>query len=194
MINSGSFANLLSLKCLTNPFRKNYLKPGDECLIPALGWSTSFWPVVQCQLTPKFVDVNIDNFTMDLDVIKKNYTKKTKAIMLVNVLGNTSDLDKIKKFAKKKKLFLIVDNCESLGSKYKNKYLGTFGELGTFSFYPSHQISAGEGVMILTNSLSDCNILKSLRSHGMDRDFNIKNKKKGILIKKISINEIINAK
>ena len=103
MVNSGSSANLLAFFALTNPLKKNKLKPGDECLIPALCWSTSHWPIVQSGLVPKFIDVDLKTFSPNLDIIKKNVTKKTKAIMLINVLGNCSEIDKIKQFAKKKK-------------------------------------------------------------------------------------------
>ena len=178
MVNSGSSANLLALFCATNPAKKNFLKRNVECLVPSVCWSTTLWPVIQAGLKPKMVDVNIDNFCMDLDIIKKNITTKTKAIILVNVLGNCSEIDKIRKFTNKKKIVLIEDNCESLGSRYKNKYLGTYGDFGSFSFYFSHQITAGEGGMIVCKSKEDYNILKSLRAHGWDRDINKKNSKK----------------
>ncbi len=177
MVNSGSSANLLALFCLINPYKKNRLKKGDECIIPALCWSTSLWPIIQAGLSPVFADVNLGTFTLDLETIKKNITKKTKAIMILNVLGNCSEMDKIKNFCSKKKIYLIEDSCEALGSKYKNKYLGTFGNFGTFSFYYSHQITSGEGGMIVCDSKQDFNILKSLRAHGWDREINQKNMK-----------------
>ena len=102
MVNSGSSANLLAFFTLTNPIKKNKLKLGDECLIPALCWSTSLWPIIQSGLKPKFIDVDLKTFSPNLETIKKNITKKTKAIMLINVLGNCSQIDKIKSFAKKK--------------------------------------------------------------------------------------------
>ncbi len=175
MVNSGSSANLLALFCLINPFKKNKLKKGDECIVPALCWSTSLWPIVQAGLRPVFADVNLETFTLDLKSIKKNITKKTKAVMILNVLGNCSEMEKIKKLCSKKKIFLIEDSCEALGSKYKNKYLGTYGDFGTYSFYYSHQITSGEGGMIVCNSKNDFNILKSLRAHGWDREINKKN-------------------
>tara|TARA_B100000965_G_C19579020_1_gene752655 strand:- start:861 stop:2084 length:1224 start_codon:yes stop_codon:yes gene_type:complete len=175
MVNSGSSANLLSLFCVTNPLKNNYLKRGDECLVPALCWSTSLWPVIQSGLKPVLIDVNRENFCIDLETIKRNINKKTKAIVIVNVLGNCSEIDKIKKFANKKKIFLIEDNCESLGSIYKKKYLGTYGDFSSFSFYFSHQVTSGEGGMIVCKSKKDYNILKALRAHGWDRDFNKKN-------------------
>ena len=178
MVNSGSSANLLALFCATNPLRKNHLKRGDECLVPAVCWSTTLWPIIQVGLIPKILDVNIKNFSLDFNTIKKNTTKKTKAIMIVNVLGNCAELDKIKKFADKKKIILIEDNCESLGSIYKKKHLGTYGDFSSFSFYFSHQITAGEGGMIACKSENDLKILKSLRAHGWDREINKKNKNK----------------
>ena len=170
MVNSGSSANLLSLFCLINPFKKKRLKKGDECLVPALCWSTSLWPVIQAGLKPVFVDVNLDTFTADFNIIKKNITKKTKAVMILNVLGNCSEMEKIKRYLNKKKIYLIEDNCEALGSKYKKKFLGTYGDFGTYSFYYSHQITSGEGGMVVCNSKEDYNILKSLRAHGWDRE------------------------
>jgi len=170
MVNSGSSANLLALFALINPKKKNRLKTGDECLVPAVCWATSLWPIIQAGLTPKLIDVDINTFSINLDLIKKNITKKTKAIMMINVLGNCSEVDEIQKFAKKKNLYLIEDNCESLGSKYKKKFLGTYGDFSSFSFYYSHQITAGEGGMIACKKKEDYNLLKTLRAHGWDRD------------------------
>ena len=175
MVNSGSSANLLSFFALINPKKKNRLKIGDECLVPAICWSTSLWPVIQAGLKPRLIDVDINTFSINLETIKKNYTKKTKAILLINVLGNSSNIYEIRKFALKKKIYLIEDNCESLGSKYKNHYLGSFGDFSTFSFYYSHQITSGEGGMVACKKKSDFLLLKSLRAHGWDRDI-IKNK------------------
>jgi len=174
MVNSGSSANLLAFFALTNPLKKNKLKVGDECLIPALCWSTSLWPIVQSGLVPKFIDVDLKTFSPNLDIIKKNFTKKTKAIMLINVLGNCSEIDKIRQFARKKKIYLVEDNCESLGSIYKGKNLGTFGDFSSFSFYYSHQLTSGEGGMIVCNNKFDYRILQSLRAHGWDREISKK--------------------
>ncbi len=170
MVNSGSSANLLSLFALVNPKKKNKLKEGDECLVPSICWSTSLWPVIQSGLKPKLIDVDLNSFSLNLEIIKKNVTKKTKAIVMINVLGNTSNIDEIKKFAKKKNIYLIEDNCESLGSKYKNKFLGTFGDFSSFSFYYSHQITSGEGGMVACTNKADYLLLKTLRAHGWDRD------------------------
>ena len=169
MVNSGSSANLLAIQCLINPYRKNKLKPGDKVLIPSLCWSTSLWPIIQSGLKPVFVDIDIKTLNIDLNDLKKKITKKTKALMLVHVLGNSTNMTELTKILKRKKIFLIEDTCESLGAKYKNKYLGTYGHFSTFSFYSSHQISSGEGGAIACQSKDDYEIIKSLRSHGWSR-------------------------
>lgn len=169
MVNSGSSANLLALQCLINPYRANRLKKGDEIIIPTLCWSTSLWPIIQSNLTPVFVDIDKETLNIDTKKIEKKITKRTKAILLVHVLGNSCNMDHIMQLKKKYNLILIEDTCESIGSKYRGKYLGTFGEFSSFSFYTSHQISAGEGGMICCKNKTDYNILKSLRSHGWSR-------------------------
>ena len=176
MVNSGSSANLLAAFAACNPLRKNRFKPGDEALIPALCWSTSLWPLVQSGLKPVFVDIDKDTLNVNPDLLIKKINKKTKVIMLVHVLGNSTNVEKIKKIAQRKKIILIEDTCEALGSKFKKKYLGTFGDFGTFSFYYSHQITSGEGGMIVCNNKDDYNLLYSMRSHGWSR--NLKNQKK----------------
>ena len=169
MVNSGSSANLLALQCLINPYRKKRLISGDQVLIPSVCWSTSLWPIVQSGLQPIFVDIDPNTLNIDLNDLKKKITKKTKALMLVHVLGNSTNMDELIKILKKKNIILIEDTCESLGSKFKQRYLGTFGDFSTFSFYSSHQISSGEGGMIACKSKEDYEILKALRSHGWSR-------------------------
>ena len=176
MVNSGSSANLLALQCLINPYRKKRLKSGDSVLIPSVCWSTSLWPIIQSGLKPVFVDVDVKTLNINLDDLSKKINKQTKALMLVHVLGNSTNMDKLMNILKKNKIILIEDTCESLGSKFKSKYLGTFGEFSSFSFYSSHQISSGEGGMISCKNLDDYEIIKSLRSHGWSRD--LKNVKK----------------
>ena len=166
MVNSGSSANLLAVYAAGNLLRKKRLKPGDEVLIPILCWPTSLWPLVQFGLKPIFVDIDKTNLSISDKEIEKKITKKTKAIMLINALGNCADLFKIKKIAKKKNIIIFEDNCESLGSKFKNKNLGTFGDFSTFSFFYSHQITSGEGGMVTCNNKEDYEILFALRSHG----------------------------
>jgi CDP-4-dehydro-6-deoxyglucose reductase, E1 len=175
MVNSGSSANLLATFALINPLKKDKLKKGDECLISSLCWSTSLWPIVQAGLTPKFVDIDPQTLNISIPDLKKKISKKTKAIMGVHVLGNSTNMDELMHIIKINKLYLIEDTCESLGSKFDKKYLGNFGDFGTFSFYYSHQITAGEGGMIICNDKNNYEIIHSLRAHGWDRG--LRNKK-----------------
>ena len=186
MVNSGSSANLLALQCLINPYRKKRLQKGDEVLIPALCWSTSLWPIIQSGLKPKFVDVDVDTLNININDLRRKITKKTKALMLVHVLGNCADMGEIISIKNKNNLILIEDTCESLGTKYRNKYLGTFGEFSTFSFYASHQISSGEGGMICCKNKEDSEIITALRSHGWSRGLK---KEKKIAKKNINIDK-----
>ena len=169
MVNSGSSANLLAMFALVNPLSRYKIKKGDECLIPALCWSTSLWPIVQAGLKPKFVDVDPKNLNISIKDLKKKISKKTKILMNVHILGNCSEMREISKICKKNNITIVEDTCESLGSKYKKNFLGTFGDFGTFSFYYSHQITSGEGGMIVCNDTKNYKILHSLRSHGWDR-------------------------
>ena len=172
MVNSGSSANLLASFALVNPKKNNFLKKGDEFLIQALCWSTSLWPLVQAGLKPKFVDVDKNTFNIDDRIFEKSISRNTKAAMIVHILGNSSNITKISGALKKRGIFLIEDTCESLGTKYNSKYLGTFGDFGTYSFYYSHQITSGEGGMIVCNNRKDFEIINSLRAHGWDRGIN----------------------
>ncbi len=169
MVNSGSSANLLMVAAACNPMRKNRLNPGDEVLIPAVCWSTSLWPLVQYGLKPIFVDIDVDTLNMSIKDLKSKLSKKTKAIMCVHLLGLSSNMDEIVKISKKKNLIIFEDTCESLGSKYKHKKLGNYGNFGAYSFYYSHQITSGEGGMIVCKNSFDYNLLKCLRSHGWSR-------------------------
>ena len=170
MVNSGSSANFLAFQCLINPYRKKRLKKGDEVLIPSICWPTSFWPIIQSGLKPIFVDVDRENFNIDLEDLEKKISKKTKALMLIHVLGNSTNMEKLVKILKKRRIILIEDTCESIGAKYKKKFLGTFGSFSTFSFYYSHQISSIEGGMICCKNKQDEGIIKALRSHGWSKD------------------------
>jgi CDP-6-deoxy-D-xylo-4-hexulose-3-dehydrase len=166
MVNSGSSANLLAIFAAGNPLRKKRFKIGDEVLIPVLCWPTSLWPLIQFGLKPVFVDVDLETLNVNMDDLISKITSRTKAIMLINIHGNSSDIFKIKKIAKKKNIILIEDNCEALGSKLKNKYLGTFGDFSTFSFFYSHQITSGEGGMVVCHNDEDYEILFLFLSHG----------------------------
>lgn len=169
MVNSGSSANLLIFQCLINPLVKK-LKPNDEVLIPAICWSTSLWPIIQSGLKVKFVDIDLNTLNIDIDHLRKNITKKTKALMLVHALGNCANMTELVKLCKKKKIILIEDTCEALGSTFNKKPLGTFGDFSSFSFYYSHHITSGEGGMICAKDKKHFEILKSLRSHGWSRE------------------------
>jgi len=174
MVNSGSSANLLIFQCLINP-KVNKLKKDDEVLIPAICWSTSLWPIIQSGLKVKFVDIDPKTLNLDLDDFEKKITKKTKALMLVHAMGNCADMEKIVRICKKKKIILIEDACEALGSKYKGKQLGTFGDFSSYSFFYSHHITSGEGGMVCSKSKKDADVIRTLRSHGWHRA--ISNKK-----------------
>tara|TARA_B100001121_G_scaffold155790_1_gene136184 strand:- start:240 stop:1001 length:762 start_codon:yes stop_codon:yes gene_type:complete len=176
MVNSGSSANLLSAFALINPKKKGRLKPGDKFIVPAICWSTSLWPLVQCGLRPEFIDVNIENYCLDEMLLKKK--SNARAIMNIHILGNSPNMDKLINFVKSKKMYLIEDTCEALGSKFKNKFLGTFGDFGTYSFYYSHQITSGEGGMIVCKNKEDYELIHTLRSHGWDRGLSSNKKKK----------------
>ena len=180
MVNSGSSANLLATFASCNPLRKNKFKRGDHALIPALCWSTSLWPLVQSGLKIKFVDIDAKTLNINADYLISKITKNTKVIMLINVLGISTDVKKIVNYAKKKKIIVIEDNCEALGAKLDQKYLGTMGDFGTYSFFYSHQITSGEGGMVVCNNKQDYEILHALRSHGWSRGRKIyqKNAKK----------------
>lgn len=179
MVNSGSSANLLAVFAACNPLRKNRFIPGDEAIIPAVLWSTSLWPLVQAGLKPVFVDIDPSTLNADIKLLISKITPRTKLIMAIHVLGNSTDIETLRKICVKKKIILIEDTCESLGSKFKNKNLGTFGDFGTYSFYYSHQITSGEGGMVTCNTLDDYKILYSLRAHGWARGINaLKSKKK----------------
>ena len=174
MVNSGSSANLLSFASLIYSKKYNF-KKNDEIIVPALSWSTSYSPIHQMGFKMKIVDIDQETLNYDLDQLKKAVTKNTKAILVVNVLGNPNNFRAINKIIKNKKIVIIEDNCESLGSQFGNKFLGTFGELGTFSFFYSHHISTIEGGMIVTNNRELYHIILSLRAHGWTRDLPNKN-------------------
>lgn len=174
MVNSGSSANLLAAFAMINPKKKNKLKEGDQFLIPSLCWPTSLWPFVQAGLKPKFIDIDLDTFCIK-ENLSKSDLKSIKAIINIHILGNSTNMKKLKNIVQENNLILVEDTCESLGSKFQNKYLGTFGDFGTFSFYYSHQITSGEGGMVICKNKEDYNIMTTLRAHGWDREFNKKN-------------------
>ena len=176
MVNSGSSANLLMIAALFyTKDKKKKLKRGDEVIVPAIGWSTTYSPLQQYGLKLKFVDVDLETLNFDIHQLTQAINKKTRLILAVNVCGNSNEFNKILKLIKSKKIILIEDNCESLGSEYKNKKTGTFGLMSSSSFYYSHHISTVEGGMISTDNKELYQIILSLRSHGWIRDLPKKN-------------------
>ena len=171
MVNSGSSANLLALSILTNPLLGNKrIKNNEEIITPAVTWPTTVYPISNVGAIPKFVDVTLDDFTINVNEIEKAITKKTCGIMLVHLIGNPCDMQKIKKIAKKHDLWLIEDACEAHGAKFHKKHVGSFGDLSTFSFFASHHITTMEGGMVVTNNKTLYELGKSLRSFGWIRD------------------------
>jgi CDP-6-deoxy-D-xylo-4-hexulose-3-dehydrase len=174
MVNSGSSANLILLAGLRYRER-SVLQPGDEVIVPAVSWSTTYYPVNQVGGILSFVDIDPNSLNIDLKKVEQAITKKTKAILAVNLLGNPSDLVNLKLLADSHNLILIEDNCESLGASIGGKQCGTFGIGGTFSSFFSHHISTMEGGMILTDDQNLYEAMKSLRAHGWTRDLPEKN-------------------
>ena len=169
MVNSGSSANLLMIASLF--YSKEYdLKEGDEVIVPAVSWSTTYYPVHQYGLKLVFVDVDRDTLNISPEEIKKAIIPKTKVIFAVNLLGNPCEFDEIIRICKKNNIILIEDNCESLGAKYQEKFTGTCGIMGSFSFFFSHHLQTMEGGMILTNDKNLYELCVSLRAHGWIRD------------------------
>ena len=173
LVNSGSSANLLAFMALTSDKLKDKkIKRGDEVITVAAGFPTTVTPILQYGAIPVFVDITIPEYNVDVNLLDKALSIKTKAVMLAHTLGNPFDIEKVKKFCDENKLWLIEDNCDSLGSKYNYrnewKYTGTFGHIGTSSFYPPHHMTMGEGGAVYTNDPELSRIILSLRDWGRD--------------------------
>lgn len=169
LTNSGSSANLLAISALTSPkLGERRLKPRDEVITTACGFPTTLNPIIQNNLTPVFIDIDLGTYNIRVDKIEKAISKKTKAIFVAHTLGNPVNLDKILKVVRKHNLWFIEDNCDAIGSKYKGKYTGTFGDISTYSFYPAHQITMGEGGAVVTNNSLLKRIIASFRDWGRD--------------------------
>ncbi len=167
--NSGSSANLLALSALTSPkLLERQLKPGDEVITVAAGFPTTVNPIIQNNLVPVFVDVEIPTYNIRAEQLVDALSPKTRAIMLAHTLGNPFNLDLVTAFSKKHNLWLIEDCCDALGSEYKGKKVGTFGDIGTLSFYPAHHITMGEGGAVFTNSSELRVLIESYRDWGRD--------------------------
>ena len=169
LVNSGSSANLLALSALTSvKLGEKRLKPGDEVITVAAGFPSTINPIVQNNLVPVFVDIDLGTYNVSIEKIKQAITPKTRAIMLAHTLGNPVDLNAIVKLCKEHSLWLVEDNCDALGSMYDGKRTGAFGHVATCSFYPAHHITLGEGGAIFTNDGILNKIIRSMRDWGRD--------------------------
>jgi len=169
LVNSGSSANLLALTALMSPLLgEKQLKPGNEIITVAAGFPATLNPIIQNNLVPVFVDVDIPTYNARVEEIEFAISKKTRAIFIAHTLGNPLDLTRINKIVKKYDLYLIEDNCDALGSTYRGKNTGTFGHLATCSFYPAHHITTGEGGAVLTPDVTFTRIVRSLKDWGRD--------------------------
>lgn len=169
MVNSGSSANLVAVATL---FYKKHrpLQRGDEVIVPAISWATTYHPLHQYGLRLKFVDVELDTLNADVSQIEKSITPRTRMIVAVSILGNPAALDAMRKLADKHGLYFMEDNCEFMDAELAGRKTGTFGDLNTYSFFFSHHISTMEGGIVLTNDKELFHILRAMRNHGWTRD------------------------
>ena len=169
LTNSGSSANLLAFSALTSEkLGEKRLKPGDEVISVAAGFPSTVTPIIQNNLIPVFVDVDIPTYNIDIEKMRGAITDKTRCIFLAHTLGNPFNIDEVMKVANENNLWVIEDNCDAFGSMYKEKYTGTYGHISTISFYPAHHITTGEGGAIITNDEILARIIKSFRDWGRD--------------------------
>ncbi len=169
MCNSGSSANLLAIAALSNPVLGDHMKAGDEVIVPALSWATSVWPIIQHGLIPVFVDCDLNTYNFDYKKLEAAISPKTRAIMVVHVYGNPCDMDFIMGLANERNLYVIEDTCESMGATFKNKMVGTIGDIGTMSLYYSHHITTFEGGLCFGNH-KIIDLMRILRAHGWSRE------------------------
>lgn len=169
LVNSGSSANLVALSALTSPkLGDRQLKPGDEVITVAAGFPTTVNPIFQNRLVPVFLDVTVPGYEMDVTKLEAARSERTRAVMVAHTLGNVFDLDAVTEFCKKYNLWLVEDCCDALGSTWKGKKVGTFGDIATVSFYPAHHITMGEGGAVLTNKPALQVLIDSFRDWGRD--------------------------
>ena len=169
MVNSGSSANLLALTSLTSPrMGDRKLSSGDEVITVAAGFPTTVTPILQNNLIPVYIDIDVETYVANEEQMEAAISPKTKAIMMAHTLGNPFNLELVEKLAKKHGLWLIEDSCDALGGTYKDKNLGSFGDFSTFSFYPAHHITTGEGGAVLVKKAAHKVIVESLRDWGRD--------------------------
>ena len=171
MVNSGSSANLLMVAALFyTEDQEQRLQRGDEVIVPAVGWSTTYFPLYQYGLKLKFVDIDLETLNYDLSALEQAISERTRAIMAVNLLGSPNDFTQLCSMIGDRNIVLLEDNCESMGARFEGRYTGTFGLMGTFSSFFSHHISTMEGGLILTDDEELHHILLSLRAHGWTRN------------------------
>jgi CDP-6-deoxy-D-xylo-4-hexulose-3-dehydrase len=169
LVNSGSSANLVAVSALTSPkLGDRRLKPGDEVITVAAGFPTTVNPIIQNRLVPVFVDVTVPGYEIDVTQLEAARSAKTRAVVIAHTLGNVFDLDAVMEFVRKYNLWLIEDCCDALGSTWKGRRVGTFGDISTFSFYPAHHITMGEGGAVLTNKPNLQILIESFRDWGRD--------------------------
>jgi CDP-6-deoxy-D-xylo-4-hexulose-3-dehydrase len=169
MVNSGSSANLLGVASLFYK-EKCVLNTGDEVIVPAVSWPTTYYPLYQYGLKLKFVDIDLDTLNYDLIKLREAVSENTRMIVIVNLLGNPNDFTQIQKIAANKNIILFEDNCESLGAEFNGRQTGTWGLLGTYSSFFSHHISTMEGGMIVTDDEELYQIMLCMRAHGWTRN------------------------
>lgn len=169
MVNSGSSANLIMTAALFY-CRENRLKPGDEVIVPAVSWPTTYYPLAQYGLKLKFVDIDKHTLNYDLNALRDAISDKTKLLMVVNLLGNPNDFSAINAIINNREIIVIEDNCESMGALFQGKQTGTFGVMGSFSTFFSHHMATMEGGIVVTDDEELYHILLSLRAHGWTRN------------------------
>lgn len=168
-VNSGSSANLVAFSALTaKELGDRAIRPGDEVITVAASFPTTINPMLQYGAIPVFLDVDIPTYQIDVSRLNEALSSKTKAVMIAHTLGNTFDLEAVSAFCKKNNLWLIEDCCDALGAKYNGKHVGTFGDIGTLSFYPAHHITMGEGGAVFTSNPKLKTIMESFRDWGRD--------------------------
>jgi len=169
LVNSGSSANLVALSALTSPkLGAKRLKSGDEVITTAAGFPTTLAPIIQNGLVPVFVDINLGDYTANINQLIDAITPKTRAVMLAHTLGIPFNLEEVTKLVLKHDMWLVEDNCDSLGSKFNGQFTGTFGHFASHSFYPAHHITMGEGGCVATNDENLGRIARSIRDWGRD--------------------------
>lgn len=166
MSNSGSSANLLTMAALLYSGR---MKKGDEVIVTSVSWSTTYFPISQMGFKLRFVDINMETLNIDVDALEAAITPNTRAVMLVNLLGNPNEFNNIQEICNKHNLIMLEDNCESMGSTFNGKYAGTFGLIGSYSTYYSHHLCTMEGGMNVTDDEELYHYMLSIRSHGWTR-------------------------